>query len=55
MAEWVRLRSYVFVLLKVISLPQVKCMHVTSHMPLLGWTWATLAVTIYIDGRSVYG
>jgi len=33
MAEWVRLRSYVVVLLKAISLPRVKRMHVIGHVP----------------------
>jgi len=40
MAEWVRLRSYILVLLKAVSIPQVKCMYVSGHMPALGWTWA---------------
>ena len=55
MAKWARLRSYVLVLLKAISLPQVKFMHVNNHVPLRGWTWAKLVVTVYIDGRQGYG
>ena len=55
MVEWVKLRSYVLVLLKAISLPQVKCIHVSGHVPPLERTWARLAVTVYIDSGPGYG
>jgi len=55
MAEWVRPRSHVVVLLKDISLLRVKCTHVGSHVPSLGQTWVRLAVTVHIDGRPGCG
>jgi len=54
MAEWVRLKS-MSVLLKAISLPQVKCMHVSGHVSLLGRAWARLVVTIHIGGMPRHG
>ena len=55
MAEWARLRSYVLVLLKAISLPLPKCTHLSSHVPPWGRMCTRLVVTIYVDSRLEYG